>query len=337
METDRRSLTDVYFLNVKYLLILLVVSANAIEPIIPRSGFANALYESIYLFHIPMFVMVMGYLAKGSRWDRKGLAFFRTIAWQYLLFQTVYSLVDMFYFHAKGVVYSFFMPYSLLWFLFSHWIWRAMLLGFKNIPHPVFVSVLLGIAVGYLPWTGGWLSFSRTFVFFPFFLAGYYFPVEAKWKEWMRRWRVAAALAGLAMLAFLAAGFRLNPGWLYGNMTFGELRHPEWYAGLYRLGVYALEAAASLVFLMLVPWRRGVMTEWGKRTVYVYLFQGLAIKACIAAGLYRYLASPWETVLLLAAGFGLTWSLSQRWWESFAKPWVEPDFSFIKFSVKKTP
>ncbi|UUZ85014.1 hypothetical protein LJK88_16320 [Paenibacillus sp. P26] len=161
METDRRSLTDVYFLNVKYLLILLVVSANAIEPIIPRSGFANALYESIYLFHIPMFVMVMGYLAKGSRWDRKGLAFFRTIAWQYLLFQTVYSLVDMFYFHAKGVVYSFFMPYSLLWFLFSHWIWRAMLLGFKNIPHPVFVSVLLGIAVGYLPWTGAGSAFQE--------------------------------------------------------------------------------------------------------------------------------------------------------------------------------
>ncbi|MFC0212215.1 acyltransferase family protein [Paenibacillus chartarius] len=179
--------SEAFILNVKFVLIAFVVIANVIEPLIDRSGILRWLYQAIFTFHIPMFVFAMGLLAKDFRLDHRGLHSLVEIAWQYVLFQTVYSLMDAALFHADGVVHSFFMPYSLLWFLFSHLCWRAMLPLFIRMKHPIIVAVGLGIAAGFLPVSGAWLSLSRTFVFLPFFLAGYSIRLDRTFQQSLRR------------------------------------------------------------------------------------------------------------------------------------------------------
>ncbi len=325
---------NTYALNMKFLLIACVVTANTIEPMIDRSSPLFALYETIYSFHIPMFALAMGYFAKSFRLDRPGIDGLCTIAYQYVLFQTLYSLADIVFFQAKGVIHSFFMPYSLLWFLLSHFCWRLLLRAFVHMRHPLLVSLLLGVAVGYLPWSGAWLSVSRTLVYFPFFLAGYF--LSQHWETMIKRLRMPAVLLGLAVLCFFWLGGRIDPRWLYGSFTYAEAGHPEWYAGIYRLGMYGVQAAASIAFLSLVPWAAGRITDWGKRTGYVFLLHAFILKSLLAAGVYVYLQTPWSQGLTIIAGFGIVWLLSQPWVETYAKPWFEPDITFVKRLVLKS-
>lgn len=51
-----------------------------------------------------------------------------------------------------------------------------MLLLFTKFPVVIAltISLIIGLAVGYADWISNYLSLSRTFVFFPLFLLGYY-------------------------------------------------------------------------------------------------------------------------------------------------------------------
>ncbi|AJY77711.1 hypothetical protein VN24_13415 [Paenibacillus beijingensis] len=314
-------------MNVKYVLITLVITANMLEPVISRHAGAMAVYETIYTFHIPMFAFAMGYSAQDYRQEGRASKALTAIAYQYIVFQSLYSLADASLFHAPGVVYSFFMPYSLLWFLCSHFCWRLLLPLFSRMKYALPTAVLLGVAAGYIPWEGGWVSLSRTFVFFPFFLAGFKARNFPRWQAAALRIRPFAVAAGFAVLAVFWLGPHIDPGWLYGSRTFAELGSTQWYAGLQRLGIYVLEAAASICFLACVPWSEGRLTGPGKRTLYVFLLQGFVIKAMLAAGLYDVIENERMAVpLLVAAAVLLALGLSRPQIERAGKRWIEPDF-----------
>src|SRR5699024_12168002 len=67
-----------------------------------------------------------------------------------------------------------------MWFLLSLFGWHILLILFKRLPAvwSILISVAIGIAVGYTDLFGYGLSMSRTLVFFPFFLAGYFMTKE---------------------------------------------------------------------------------------------------------------------------------------------------------------
>ncbi|TXK84540.1 acyltransferase family protein [Paenibacillus sp. N3.4] len=314
-------------LNAKFLLILTVVIANCAEPLIHQNAAFYSLYLGIYTFHIPMFVMVTGYFSKNFRLDVPGIKSLQMIFYHYLIFQSLYSLLDLLAFHAPGVHYSFFVPYSLLWFLFSHFCWRLLLLLFTRMRHPLVFSVILGILVGYAPFTGTMLSFSRTIVFFPFFLAGYYFHLGMVPKSFAHSKKWVGVLGFLAILAFLNK-ISVDPKWLYSSFTYRELGSTQWYAGIYRIGMYGLEVMASLCFLILVPRKYTILTEWGKYTVYVFLLHALITKTAISMGLFTHVHTTVQMILVLLLAVGLTCLLSQKWVRRFSRPLIEPDLYF---------
>ncbi|WP_052487101.1 acyltransferase family protein [Gordoniibacillus kamchatkensis] len=311
--------------NLKFVLISLVVAVNAIEPLIGRSAGLRTLYQTIYTFHIPMFVFAMGLLAKNFRFEHQGQRAMAFIAWQYVLFQTVYSLADAGLYHAPGIVYSFFVPYSLLWFLCSHFCWRAMLPLFLRLKHPLLTAVLFGLAAGYWPGSGALLSISRTFVFFPFFVAGYYFRMDQTMQERLRRWRLpATALAAIWCTALALYGDRLPAAWLYGNTTYAQMGIADSYAGLTRLALYAVQTVLSVAFLSWIPWTAKSWTGLGGRTLYVFLLHGLLLKAVIASGVYAILTVPQATVFAFGLAAALVILLSQRGVERLMHPVMEP-------------
>ncbi|MEW9702781.1 acyltransferase family protein [Paenibacillus sp. SI8] len=325
---------NTYMLNAKFLLIVWVVIANCIDPLIHQSAILKAVYLSIYTFHIPMFVMVTGYFSKNFQFNRAGIRSLQLIFYHYLLFQSLYSLLDALSFHAPGVHYSFFIPYSLLWFLFSHFCWRLLLLLFTKLQHPLVVSIALGVLIGYLPFTGAMFSFSRTIVFFPFFLAGYYFHPNVLPIQWLRSFRGLSVLLASGILLCLSV-IPLDPKWLYSSYTYVELGQLSWLAGAYRLGIYALEATASFCFLCFVPHITSTLTEWGKHTVYVFLLHGLILKTIIATGLFRHIQSPAQIMLVILFAIALTWLLSQKWVRRLSRPLIEPNLSFLESLVTR--
>ncbi|MFD0698207.1 acyltransferase family protein [Paenibacillus sp. GCM10027628] len=336
MEKQHQDPATTFMLNAKFLLILLVVVANSIEPLIDQSETFHTFYLWIYTFHIPMFALVMGYFSKHFRFNRQGFESLTEIVYQYFIFQSLYSLMDALFFHVPGTRHSFFIPYSLVWFLLSHLCWKLLLPLFASLRRPFLVSILIGIIIGYLPFTGAWLSFSRTFVFFPFFLAGYYFRFDIHQRTFMQLFKGISIVLTAVVAVFLYI-IPINPKWLYSSYTFLELGTSGWYAGLYRIGIYVLEAIASLCFLSLVPAVSSKLTDWGKYTVYVFLLQGFIIKGAIAVGLFAHVNKGWHSAIVLLFAVALTCLLSQSWVRKVCRPLIEPKLTFLnRFIMKKS-
>ncbi|WP_079412057.1 acyltransferase family protein [Paenibacillus ferrarius] len=329
MDKEDKTATNTFMLNTKFLLILFVVIANCIEPLVQQNAALHVLYLGIYTFHIPMFVMVTGYFSRNFKLDVSGIQSLQLIFYHYLIFQSLYSLLDALAFHAPSVRYSFFIPYSLLWFLFSHFCWRLLLLLFSKMKHPLGISIILGLLVGYAPFSGTMLSFSRTIVFFPFFLAGYYLQWDRILKTIFRMNKYVSAMLLLSIL-FLLHVMLLDPKWLYSSFTYIELASIHWYTGGYRLGIYLLEIVASCCFLRFVPRTPSLLTEWGKHTVYVFLLHALITKTAISMGLFTYVHTAVQIALVLLLAPAMTWLLLQGWVRRLCKPLIEPNLTFWK-------
>jgi fucose 4-O-acetylase-like acetyltransferase len=325
-----------FFINTRFALIVLVVFGNLLMPLMDRFPEAKALIEWIFTFHIPVFVLVTGYFSKGF-WEHKDAPMhIAKIAWQYVLFQSLYSLADYYFFRTPDTTYSFWSPYWMLWFLFSHLGWKLLLVPFRKLRHPMLAAILLGVLVGYLPVDGAWLSLSRTLVFFPFFLAGYLLqPGKLLRLAEQLPVRVGAAVFLVGTYLVFAGGLiQIDLGWLLGSRTFGSLQHHEWYAGVLRIGVYALEGAAALAFLLLQSSRKSTNTDWGTRTLYVFLLHGSIIKVLTLMGLYAWFDQPVKLVLLLLLGMTITVLLSQPRVMLVTKAWIDPRIELVWTHVR---
>lgn len=318
---------DTVLINLRLLLIFCVFIGNALEPLLADMPIAQEVYTWIFMFHIPLFVFVTGYFSKFNLLGSGGRKVLLQIGLQYLIFQTLYSSLDALFFHVPGIDHSFFAPYLLLWFLASHICWRLlmMLLIRLSVTSQLAVAFGLGIMIGYLPVDGIWLSLSRTFVFMPFFVIGYHFSYEKLAAWWNRKARVTAIVLSCMLLSVSGLIAQVLPaGWLYGSMTYLQLGHTDWYAGLFRIGIYLLQIAASVVFLGFVPLAAGFWTDMGRRTLYVFLLHGFVIRAAVISGIYSYITLPYEALLLIVTACGATALLTLPTVRTLSHAIVEP-------------
>lgn len=321
---------ETFFLNLRFLLILCVFVSNAIEPLISRMIGMNSLYMWIFTFHMPLFVFVTGYFAKTSLTGSVGRKVLVQIGLQYVIFQTLYSILDITVFQVNHIHHSFFAPYLLLWFLASHLCWRLILLLLQKLSpfRQIAAALILGILIGYLPLDGTWLSVSRTFVFLPFFIAGYHFSFAWIGQLLTKKFRVVGILLSIILFFTLViVGNEFAPGWLYGSMTYMQLDTAYWYAGLIRFALYFLQLFAGACFLAFVPQQASRLTDYGRRTLYVFLLHGLLIRWAAASPLYDYIDSYAGAFTIIASAVLLTILLSQptvkKWTSAAIEPPVE--------------
>ena len=96
-----------HFYNLRFMLIVCVLVGNALEPLITRFAGAEALFLWIYTFHMPLFVWVTGYFARHAPQGAPGRKVLKQIALQYVLFQSLYALMDVTVFHTPHMKLSF--------------------------------------------------------------------------------------------------------------------------------------------------------------------------------------------------------------------------------------
>lgn len=171
MGTRNRS---AYFYNVKFILIFLVVLGHIISPFKGGDKVLFTSYSVIFLFHMPAFILISGFFSKGFRKKGYLAASFRKILLPYFIFQVLYS----FFYYWSDTTQSFELdllkPHWTLWFLLSLFCWNILLYIFAPLRWSgLFIAITIGALVGYIDNLGGYLSLSRTFVFFPYFLLGF--------------------------------------------------------------------------------------------------------------------------------------------------------------------
>ncbi|RWZ58905.1 acyltransferase family protein [Halobacillus fulvus] len=278
---------DAFFDNAKLALIFLVVFGHLIQPFTDGSHPMYTLYMWIYTFHMPAFIFLAGFFAKGSGKKDYLTKLAKKLILPYLVFQLVYT--GYFFFIGKdGWLNGPFTPHWSLWFLFSLFCWHVLLALFKKIPAAIgiVIAVMIGVLVGYFTEIGHTFSLSRTFVFFPFFLAGYWLTTDQV-KKWRTRRVREISLVFMAVVAgVIAASPEFSSGWLLGSKSYEVLGSPE-LGGLIRLGVYGLAAFMTISILAWIPGKEYKYTYLGGQTLYVYLLHGFFIQFFRQAGWFK--------------------------------------------------
>ncbi|RLL42840.1 hypothetical protein D8M04_14925 [Oceanobacillus piezotolerans] len=270
---------NAFFDNAKVLLIFLVVFGHMIQPFTSESHIVNTLYLWIYTFHMPAFILLSGFFAKGAS-DKGYIAkLAKKLLVPYLIFQILYTLF-YFWIGKEGWNTGIFYPQWSLWFLFSLFSWHILLIGFKKLApqYGISLAVLIGLLVGYIGDIGHTFSLSRTLVFFPFFLIGYWLTQ----KQILMVKRPAVKLVSIFILIgvgiSLAIAPDLNSGWLLASKSYVDLGLVE-LGGLARLLVYLTAALMTVSILAWVPQQNfGWVTDIGRKTLYVYLLHGFFIQ-----------------------------------------------------------
>lgn len=335
---------ETFFLNLRFMLIVTVFAGNAIEPLIGQFSGLHSLYMWIFSFHMPLFVLVTGFFARKSLNGAAGRKVLLQIGLQYIIFQSLYSALDVSLFQVNNIHHSFFAPYLLLWFLASHACWRLLMLGMSKwtASAQILFALAAGVGVGYLQLDGVWFSISRTFVYLPFFVIGYHFSFGTFSKLYHKYVKITAAAVSVLIFALLGTlGSGLPLGWLYGSMTYMQLDAHEWYAGVYRLALYGLQIASSLAFLGWVPYRLSRMTDWGRRTLYVFLLHGLVVRLVAVSGVYAYIGNAAGAGMLLLSAIIFTVLLAQPGVKRLFHPIVEPSVDWMitlqRAALRRTP
>ena len=254
-----------YWDNLKALLIFLVVLGHT------GTAMGDKWLSVIYAFHMPLFVFVSGYFSrrKNSLWETIG-----KLVIIYLVFHLFYLVFDLLTGQTLSIS-RILTPSFSLWYILSLIFWR-MIIYFA--PQRVLdktwlvlcATIGLSLFAGYVQ-LGTILSFQRTFVFLPFFIAGYNahrvgLTVSGNRPLW-HNVLALIILLGLSLLNYFKLPvFYANQPYLPGN-------------GLCMRAIQLLIAIIiSWSVLNLIPSRKCLLTEIGEISLLIFLLHPPIIK-----------------------------------------------------------
>ncbi|MDS1272187.1 hypothetical protein RIF23_18010 [Lipingzhangella sp. LS1_29] len=277
---------DAHLDNAKFVLIVLVFVGHAISPA-RDTLLAEAVYFWIYLFHMPAFVLICGYVSasfdgSARRVDR----LITTVLAPYLIFWGVY--VAEAHVAGRGYPESPVDPIWLTWFLVALFVWRISVPFWKRIRWPLAVAVAVSLAAATVS-TGDALGISRILSLLPFFVLG--LCLQPGHLEWLhQRWvQVLAVLVLLGtMVAAVPLASELSTEWVFWRASLADREVDLLPLGMAaRTGFLVLAGVLTMAFLAVIPRAQTWFTQLGAYTMFVYLLHGLPIRIAEQLGWYE--------------------------------------------------
>nr|WP_221473124.1 acyltransferase family protein [Planomonospora venezuelensis] len=325
MAFPREAARDPFFDNAKFLAITLVVAGHLIEDL-RDVGVAHAAYFYVYVFHMPLFIVLSGYLSRNFTFSSgKARKLISTLAVPYVIFELAYALPRLIMYGRLDI--SLLDPYYLTWFLMSLFLWRLSTPVWQQLRWPLAVAVGLSLLSGTsaLP---DELSMNRTLGLLPFYVLGLMLRPEHFARLRLRAVRIAGAVtlaAGAAAAPAVHDGVRTE--WIRWRHTNAAIGVDDLTGSLIRLGMLAAGVVLVAAFLAVTPSRRTWYSGLGAATMYAYLLHGFVVKVA-----ERFYGDWAETVpgvaAVAAAGVGLAALLCTPPVRRVARWAVEPRMSW---------
>lgn len=279
---------DPFLDNVKFVLIALVPVGHSLVPTLSADS-ARAAYLFIYTFHMPLFVLISGYLSRNF-WNSnaKTNKLVDTFLIPYVIVEVGYAALRF----SVGQKWSLTIidPAWLNWYLLALLFWRLSTPVWKRMKYPVPVAIAIYLFAGFSQISGDF-SMDRFFGLLPFFVIGLVMRPE-HFEMLNRRWiKIASGVTivcAAAVAIYIAPKAPLSP--FYFKESYKDL-HLSWYMGLgVRTGLLVCALAMCLAVLALVPRRETWFTDLGTRTLYCYLLHGIPVLVAKEMG---WLELPW--------------------------------------------
>ena len=273
---------DPWFDNAKMLLVTLVVVGHT-WTLLPETWAVDRTYNWLYLWHVPAFVMITGYLSRRFTYSPRNLRrLVTTVLLPYLVFEGLFALFRVLV-GGEKLERLWLNPHWPLWYLAVLFFWRLATPALRRVPWALPVSIGISLLGGLVAVET--FDISRATGLLPFFAAGVL--VEQRHLDLIRS--RAARVAGLVVLALgvVAAHLvetRIVTEWLYYRSSYAQL-DTGWLDGMaVRAVLMAVAFAMALSVLAWIPRSRGWFTALGAGSLVVYLFHGFFVKGAEYAG-----------------------------------------------------
>ncbi len=129
-------------------------------------------HRFIYIIHLPIFFFVSGYFSKIG--PDEPLKAFKRLMIPYILFCLIWKLYYIYLVGGSGGR-LFIEPEGALWFLIALFSMKMILPIISRFRYPIFYSILGALLIGCFNIPGNLLGITRTFIFLPIFLIGFYY------------------------------------------------------------------------------------------------------------------------------------------------------------------
>ncbi len=316
--------------NLKFVLIFLVVLGHFIDYYETNVPLLQTMFLWIYSFHIPAFLFVSGLMSKKT----VDTTPFRTV--RVMSLWALYLLCNGLMLLCRAIAQK---PMDLhllgqdhySWFLFVLPVFYLLTRAIRNLPAHFAIGfwLVVGCLAGYDASIGDMWYLSRTLVFYPFFLIGYYWDANTIINILNRLW--VRILSGVFLVGTFAWMYLAIDKWYVlrplftGRNSFekvGEI-FTVW-GGAARVGTYLFSALMVLALISVLPTGRTFFTKMGARTLQVYVLHRPVL------------------YLMQTFGFGkwLHKVMPEYWWIPFfgtavvmtfvlAVRWLEPPFAYL--------
>ncbi len=316
--------------NLKFFLIFLVVLGHFVDYYDTDFAVLKTAYLFIYSFHIPAFLFVSGLMSKKTVDSTP----FRTV--RVLSLFALYLICNGLLAICKGIAqkpitFHLFGQDHYGWFMFVLPVFYLLTRAIRTVPKPFAVGffVALGCLCGYDSSVGDFLFLSRIFVFYPFFLAGYYCSPSLLIQKLNRLWirilsAVTLVLVFAGMYCTIDRTYGLRPLFTGRNSfeKIGEL-FETWGGGI-RLIYYVAVFALIAMWISIMPARKTCFTQLGSRTLQVYVLHRPILYMMQTFGFGALLQQTMPTVWwipFIGAAVVMTLLLSMKW--------LEPPFAYV--------
>ena len=279
---------NAYYDNAKFILIFLVVLGHLLEPSINKNDITKSIFTFIYIFHMPCFIFTTGYFNKIKSWTETFKDCFKFLI-MYIVVQLLFigftKLINV-----NNYSWTLFTPYYIYWYIFSIVLWKFIFKIFCKINLKILFifSLIIGLAIGLLENIGTQLSLSRVFVFFPFFILGYYYRVNGlNIKNIIKNKLIALGMLIISFIIVVSNIKIIKYSWLYCFSSYSDLKVSQFNGIIDRSFLYVVQFIIMFAVFSLIPTKKECFTTLGANTLSIYLVHGFIVKLILKLGFYN--------------------------------------------------
>lgn len=273
-----------YFDNAKGILIIFIILAHVLSLCSKYYNYSDDFFKFAALFMLQCFFFISAYFQSKSKTPRKKriLNLLKT----YLLWQTIITIYYAFVLQIIDFNLNYLIPRYTLWFLITMIFYNMSEWILEKVSYKIMItiSIIIGLVVGFIPIIGSTLSLSRTFVFFPFYVLGYYakdLNLLSKIKTKQVK-TITIILSIIILIVILNYNSILSIKILKGKYSYFDIDNVNIILACEeRLLFYIVSIIVSIAFLNLVPKKESMLTTLGRNTLYIYLTQGMILKTFV--------------------------------------------------------
>ena len=273
-----------YFDNAKGILIILIVLAHVLSLCSSYYNYNDDFFKFASLFMLQGFFIISAYFSSKSKTST--ITKVKSKLKTYLLWQTIITLYYAFILNIIDFNLNYLIPRYTLWFLITLIFYDLSEFILEKVNYKIMIplSFVIGLVSGFIPFFGRPLSLSRTFVFFPFYVIGYYAKEIDLWNK-IKKPKVIKTtfiLSIIILIITLTFSDLIPLKILKGKFNYFNIGNTlPWVACLQRLLFYLFSLIVTTTFFNIVPKKESIITRLGQNTLYIYLTQGMILKTFV--------------------------------------------------------